>query len=75
MAKINYNKHIWEGWTVQSFVDDLTPMIKTVMEGGSWMPKCKSREEMKTLCMNHQPYYKKYIKEVVDHFSNLYNLK
>ena len=31
--KIDYNKEIWEGWTVRSFVDDLTPIFnKTYKE-------------------------------------------
>ena len=27
MSKINRDKHIWEGWTVGDFIDDLEPMF------------------------------------------------
>ena len=33
------------------------------------------KEELKEFCMDNQPYYKKHIPEVVQHFSEKYNLK
>jgi hypothetical protein len=62
------NKHIWEGWTVQSFIDELEPMFNQIMSGQSWKKPFKDRDELKKWCMENQPYYKKYIKEVVDYF-------
>ncbi len=28
MAKINLDKHIWEGWTVGAYINDLEPMFE-----------------------------------------------
>jgi len=64
----NLNKHIWEGWTAQNFVDELEHSFNMIQGGGSWQNPFKSREEIKQWCMDNQPYYKKYIKEVVDYF-------
>jgi hypothetical protein len=66
----NLSKHIWEGWTVQKFIDDLEPQFNMIMENRSWKSPFKNREEVKVWCMDNQPYYKKYIKEVVDYFTD-----
>ena len=58
---MNLQKHIWEGWTVQDFIEDLEVIWK-------FQPKFETRKEVKEWCMDNQPYYKKYIKEVVDYF-------
>lgn len=62
------NKHIWEGWTVQSFIDELEPLFNMIMEGSSWQKPFKSKEELKSWCMDNQPYYKKHIPGVFNHF-------
>ena len=62
------NKHIWEGWTVQSFIDELEPLFKMIMEGSSWQKPFKSKDELKKWCMDNQPYYKKHIPGVFNHF-------
>lgn len=67
--KINYNKHIWEGWTVQNFVDDLEVVFNFFKND------LKSKEDVKKWCMENQPYYKKHIPEVVKHFCNKLNIK
>ena len=59
---VDRDKHIWEGWTVGDFIDDLEPRIK--------YQNFKDRFHLKRWCMSNQPYYKKYIKEVVDYFAN-----
>ena len=64
---MDLNKHIWEGWTVQDFIDELEPIVK--------FKNFKDRKELKKWCMEKQPYYKKYIPEVVEYFSNKLNLK
>lgn len=64
---IDYNKHIWEGWTVQDFIDNLEVTIK--------FNTFENKKELKKWCMDEQPYYKKYIPEVVEHFANKLNLK
>lgn len=75
MATINYNKHIWEGWTVQTFVDSLDMEINLIMNNGSWKNPFKTKTELKEYCKDNQPYYKKHIPDVVNHFAKLYNLK
>lgn len=64
------NKHIWEGWTVQDFIDELEPTFKMIMEGSSWHKPFASKEELKKWCKDNQPYYKKHIPEVYNHFKN-----
>ena len=73
--KIDYNKHIWEGWTVQSFIDELDFLVEQVMNNQSYTTKIQTKKELKAFCMDNQPYYKKYIPEVVNHFAQQYNLK
>lgn len=41
-----------------------------IMRGESWRKPFKPRDEVKRWCMDNQPYYKKYIKKVVDYFWN-----
>ena len=64
-------KHIWEGWTVEAFILDLTPMFTIIMANRSHIKPFKTREEVKKWTMENQPGYKKYIPEVVDHFYEL----
>ncbi len=71
---IDVEKHVWEGWAVQSFIDDLEPSISMIMAGNSWQKSFKTRGELKKWCMDNQPYYKKYIPEVVDYFENKYHI-
>ena len=72
---MNLNKEIWEGWTVQAFIDELEWSIKAIMSGQSRQTKFQSKAELKKWCMDNQPYYKKHIPEVVNYFAELYNLK
>ena len=65
---MNINKHVYEGWTVQNFIDELELVFEMIMSGQSWQSPFKDREELKRWCMDNQPYYKKYIPEVVDYF-------
>ena len=75
MKKINYNKEIFEGWTVQDFIDELESEIDAIMTNKSWVKSFKNKAQLKCYCMDNQPYYKKYIPEVVEHFANKYNIK
>lgn len=68
MANVNLDKHIWEGWTVGAFIDDLEPSFDMIMRGQSHVGKFKSKDEIKKWCMDNQPYYKKYIPDVVKYF-------
>ena len=71
---MNLNKHIWEGWTVQSFIDALSPTLEMIQNSNSWQSPIKNKEELKEWCMDNQPYYKKHIPEVVKYFAKKYNL-
>ena len=69
------NKHIWEGWTVQDFITELEPTLDMIQNGNSWQKPLKTKAELKSWCMNNQPYYKKYIPEVVNYLAKKYNIK
>jgi hypothetical protein len=71
---MNLNKHIWEGWTVQGFIDELEPSFNQIMSGGSWQKPFDSKDELKKWCMDQQPYYKKHIPEVYKYFLSKTNL-
>ena len=68
MAKINLDKHIWEGWTVGAFIEELEPQFNMINNGGSWQNPFKTKDEVKSWCMDNQPYYKKHIPDVVNYF-------
>jgi hypothetical protein len=69
MANVNLNKHIWEGWTVGAFIEELEPTFDMIMSGRSHIDPFKTKDEVKKWCMDNQPYYKKYIPEVVTYFT------
>ena len=54
------DKHIWEGWTVQNFIDELEITFPFVT--------FKDKADLKKWCMSEQPYYKKHIPEVYSYF-------
>ncbi len=62
------NKHIWEGWTVQNFVDELEPTFNMIMNNQSWKKPFQTEAELKEWCKDNQPYYKKHIPEVFNYF-------
>lgn len=72
---MNLNKHVWEGWTVQNFINELEPQIEMIMKGNSWQKPFTTKEEVKNWCKDHQPYYKKAIPEVNNYFIKKYNIK
>jgi hypothetical protein len=56
----NLNKHIWEGWTVGDFIDELSFLYQYA--------EFKNANDIKQWCKSNQPYYKKHIPEVYKHF-------
>ena len=68
LAVKNPNKHIWEGWTVQNFIDELEPIFDLIIADLA-MTRLKSENDVKVWCQDTQPYYKKHIPEVYDYFS------
>tara|TARA_Y100001963_G_scaffold69024_1_gene96144 strand:- start:245 stop:448 length:204 start_codon:yes stop_codon:yes gene_type:complete len=62
MNNMNRNKHIWEGWTVGCFIDDLELTYK--------YQTFNSKDDIKKWCKSEQPYYKRHIPEVANYFIN-----
>jgi hypothetical protein len=75
MTNINLEKHIWEGWRVLDFINELEPTLDNIMKNYFRERIIKNKTDLKKWCMENQPYYKKYIPEVVNYFANKYNLK
>ena len=79
MATINLEKHIWEGWCVIDFINELQPILDNIMKNyfGQWETNniIKNKANLKKWCMENQPYYKKYIPEVVQYFAERYKIK
>jgi len=67
---MNRDKHIWEGWTVGDFIDDIEPSFDTIQNGNDWglNTKFKDKSELKKWVKDEQPYYKKHIPEVYNYF-------
>lgn len=64
------NRHVWEGWTVQDFIDELEPTFDRILNNSSWfkVESFKTKEDIKKWCKDNQPCYKKHIPEVSKHF-------
>lgn len=75
VTKINKDKHVWEGWTVGDFIEELEPLVAMIMDGQSWIEPFKTKQELADWCKDNQPYYKKRIPGVNNHFARMYNLK
>lgn len=71
----NLQRHILEGWTVQKFIDELSPQIDLIMRGESWQKPFKTKKELAQFTKENQPYYKKTIPEVNSYFAKKYGLK
>lgn len=71
----NLDRNIYEGWTPRDFIRELEPQLDLLMGVNSKYiekPHFMKKEEIKKWCMDNQPYYKKYIPEVVTYFWNKY---
>jgi hypothetical protein len=62
---INRDKHIWEGWTVGDFIDDVEVTFNYRSKYSNFW---KSKEDLKKWVKDNQPYYKKHIPEVYKYF-------
>lgn len=74
MNTINLDKHIWEGWVVDDFIEELEPIIEQIMNNRSWIAPFINRKDLAKWCTDNQPYYKKVIPEVVEYFCVIYNI-
>ena len=59
------DKHIWEGWTVGDFIDDIEVTFNYRSKYSNFW---KSKEDLKKWVASEQPYYKKHIPEVYNYF-------
>jgi hypothetical protein len=73
---MNRDKHIWEGWTIGDFIDELEPSFNTIQRADGFWNEVgfKSKEQLKQWVKDNQPYYKKHIPEVYNYFLNKTNL-
>lgn len=62
------NKHVWEGWTVQDFINELEWLFDMIMSGKSHVKPFNNDKELKEWLKDNQPYYKKHIPEVFEYF-------
>lgn len=72
---LDLNKEIWEGWSVQDFINSLETEIAMIMSGEDYRRPFKSRGELQAYIIYNQPYYKKPIPEVIDYFAGKYGLE
>jgi hypothetical protein len=54
------DRHIWEGWTVQDFINELEITFP--------YQTFNTKDDVKQWCKSEQPYYKKHIPEVAKYF-------
>lgn len=73
--EVNRNKHIWEGWTVGDFIDEIEPTFNLInmSRNSDSSLAFKSTKELKEWVKGQQPYYKKHIPEVYNYFLNKTN--
>ena len=71
----NLQREVWEGWTVQDFIDELSDQIGMIMCGESWQEPFQTVEELARFIKDNQPYYKKMIPEVNAYFATKYGLR
>lgn len=71
----NLQREVWEGWTAQNFIDELSGQIDMIMRGESWLQPFKTKTELVKYIRENQPYYKKSIPEVNAYFAKKYGLK
>ena len=65
---MNRDKHIWEGWTVGDFIDDIEPTFDMVNSGNGRNWSFANKKQLKSWVLDEQPYYKKHIPEVYNYF-------
>lgn len=59
---MNNNRHIYEGWHVHDFIEEIEVVFPYAKD------RINSLDELKQFCIDNQPYYKKHIPEVFNHF-------
>lgn len=65
---MNLNRHVWEGWTPQMFINELEMSFNMIMNNQSWKKPFTDAKDLKQWCMDNQPGYKKHVPEVFNYF-------
>ncbi len=74
--KYQFDKHIWEGWHVRDFIDELEPQLDNLMEYGYDQysePLFKTKEEIKNWIKSNLRYTLKALREVTKYFVDKYD--
>ena len=71
----NLRRNVWEGWTPQHFIEELSYRVDMIMRGESWQKPFRTKAELSKYLKENQPYYKKSIPEVNAYFARKYGLK
>lgn len=75
--KYQFNKHIWEGWRVVDFINELEPSLDNIMDFSESRAYCepmlKSKAEIKEWVRSHLSYTTKALNEVTRYFVDKYN--
>lgn len=70
--KTNLNKHVWEGWTVGNFIEEINPTFEWIIKQYG-VKHFINDLSLKQWIKQAQPYYKKHIPEVYKYFLNKLN--
>lgn len=75
--KYQFEKHIWEGWRVIDFIEELEPTLDMLMDFSESRIYCEpgftTKEQIKDWVRNHLPYTTKALNEVTKYFVDKYN--
>ena len=74
---VNIEKHIWEGWKVIDFINQIEPTLEIILSNHRDSFYCdkkpfKSMDEFNSSVKMEQPYYSKYIPGLVSYFTRKY---
>lgn len=74
MRTANYSKHIWEGWTVRDFINDIEYSVDITINDYKSRGIVITKDIISRITSDQQPYYKRVIPDVVNYFCNKYNV-
>lgn len=74
MRTVNYSKHIWEGWTVRDFINDIEYSVDITINDYKSRGIIITKDIIARITSDQQPYYKRVIPDVVNYFCNKYNI-
>lgn len=72
--KINLTKHIWEGWTVGDFINELSWQIEMIMNGNTTQKTFTNKRAGRMVRVQSTILQEK-IADVNNYFANKYCLK